>query len=619
MPADIAEHKKITENPPPDLKGLQQVYKLFSSALVSKSDVQETPLLEHREKKEVFQAAFIDIQNHFDQKQILDIEQRLLLAQIFAELGQGNDDLAFESQNIALKIYDEVYTDLLQQGRVTEINNLVQEVQLKVPISVNSPFFNIMQSLSTKPEQISNKGVYFTAGTSALRDNVLHVTRKTIEDDSGKQRSIVEIDGKLDSSTTRILQANIEKLQSAPLQGVEIKKTTLTYSGLKPNSTVYSSTEATLELGEVWEVSIKDVGVFYIGADPEYGNIFDRFIVVLEETDTKTHNEYGQALYSLLARVGLSQALALPSRDDKERAECIAVMWTFFPKTLQSIDAQSLRTKSLPELRTTFDAATGGKFSQQYQVCKIQYKEIDVGYKTAYVEGQAKEVKAQGGAFLTHGIRGGYNGDSWADSARFVHEKILQHGLIPSEDRFKMGIINGGLSPTDDHIFGGAGNIFTRLIPETALDKKYDVCEIGGNGSILLLIDLEVFEGRTYQYQTDCYGICNEYSENEEVREQVDLNWKTRDTASDFTRKLTEQWSNPKPDDQTLRNEVMVHKTVKSSEIYGLVVSSEEERKTLIDELSKYRKEINGVPLGKCILCAATLTSGMKREAITKG
>lgn len=210
-------------------------------------------------------------------------------------------------------------------------------------------------------------------------------------------------------------------------------------------------------------------------------------------------------------------------------------------------------------------------------------------------------VRDMGARLYQAGARALIAGIGHIDEGRALQvlETVLNEGLLSSKARFDAGLHITGASFEQDHVTGGAGHVFTRMLTESHLKSdKTTIKMLPYAGQIQLLFDLNATNaaGTAYAYDGDKYGT-----------KTLD-DYKNRASLIEFTKSLNESAANGI---YHLNNEVMIKERIPPRYIKGVVVQSEKHRAQVIKALqsSEHAKsgKINGIPLYSFVQCQTKL------------
>lgn len=201
---------------------------------------------------------------------------------------------------------------------------------------------------------------------------------------------------------------------------------------------------------------------------------------------------------------------------------------------------------------------------------KMQKVEIAPGVSTWSIPNLADLMRKEGAI----GMMAGFEGDPE------VLVAILTQGSLCSQERFEQGRRFAGTSPGQDHMHGGAGSVFARLITKkmvNTLQKQYVessgiyedkpaslVSRYPHFGEYQLLYDLSSINTGAYAYNEDYYG------------SKSPVRYAQRNNLIDITKSLNEN---------SVKNEVMIRERIPGSKLNKILVSSTGKKKFLIQSL----------------------------------
>jgi len=317
--------------------------------------------------------------------------------------------------------------------------------------------------------------------------------------------------------------------------------------------TLYNNESNTIHFEGVGDVRIWDVNT----SSPGTLSLTNKISIDL---DPKIPEKEATAkLQIIFAALGMGSVSSSSRPVDEERIKIMQLFRAYFPKQAYAFsrEVNNYETSidklkenicnSVPEMKHIFTRDLPNMYQQ----------EVYPGQFVWAVKGLADQVKAKGGWGLMAGV-GGCGGTNWNTIA-----SILKFGGLSTQDRFEMGMITPGASPTEDFVKGGAGAVFTRLI--TNKTSKYPN-DYFFHGNIQILYDLKLVERGGYAYNDDEYGSKEEHL------------YKNRGNILDLTENIS------------IRNEVCINNRVPPEFIKGLLVQSHQDKKDLIASL-----EANGV------------------------
>jgi hypothetical protein len=575
----------------------QKLYQTFFKTLVNeRSSSQATEFVERMLKR-----IEEDLQKHFDKLARLTPNDLVNRARFLKDLSPINPNQYAKHHAVAMLLYEKASDLHIRKHDLGKAHSLRLEVLQEWPLPQEHPLNHLLQSLEQSKSQKEFSDIHFASGGNLLQDRVLHSFLKPTKIGSELKHTI-QVDGRLLPFARLQLERWIQKMLAHPIPGIQIEQTHFKYD--RRVGQIFDPLDKPMYMGTQWEIKIDNAGRFYIGADVTWGTLYDHFSIEIDQSEIKNDQQLGEKIYQIFILTGLGPATYLPRDEDVERGKLMFYLWTQFPKIYAAFDQRLLVYASPRRLIDLLNKETEEQFEKLYyaMASQIERRSLLPGYEVEYAPIYKEKVKAAGGRFLTHGMFFGID-VTWAERASFF-ANLMKSGLNCSQDRGRMGILGHGKSPNEDHRYGGASNIFTRLISQNALDNEQVVDEMYP-GSMLILISLDVFKRKTLQYSSDHFGVTNGYNKDPDFLEEY-IAYLKRPTAEEFAREMNAYWSD--------NNEVMIQKKVLPDEIYGVLLSNEATRFEFIQELKKYMVDIHGIPLEKCIVSGTSLQPEYSQE-----
>lgn len=282
-------------------------------------------------------------------------------------------------------------------------------------------------------------------------------------------------------------------------------------------------------------------------------------------------------LDALLQKAGATALVEDSAPDTQKLALGMQVLWQSAPEAARALEADGALTAdalntALAEIGTTLDDAAA-----------LPVMEVFPG-RFAPVD------RTQGEKYAEMGIRYLFAGVRLESSVLAI---LKGDGLMSTNERYARGKIIKGASSASDIRTGGADYVFTRMVPENAVDEK--ISRSYGAGAFQLVYSTEVLD-RTdwFAYPKDNYG-----------NTMDDAKFLKRTSGKELVDELnTGRWSSDK---WKHSNEVMFRTGIPNKQLKAIFAKSESDRTSLIASLKADGFDTyNGVPVEEFVQTRTT-------------
>lgn len=203
----------------------------------------------------------------------------------------------------------------------------------------------------------------------------------------------------------------------------------------------------------------------------------------------KAGSDAGARIQSLLSQAKMTDVTADATADALDRYKKMRVIWQTDPKTASNLDAATASDAQI-------DTVLRGLGITQSRLDAIKVTKIQDGYWTLTDPENVALAKKHDVSYLYHQI---------FDSGDVA--KVLKSGeLMATSNRWGRGILNSGMSSSEDMRTGGGDSVFTRIVfkDQVGKDSPYS------SHAVTLVLDPKIL-GRTdwYAYTGDKYGETN--------------------------------------------------------------------------------------------------------------
>lgn len=319
-----------------------------------------------------------------------------------------------------------------------------------------------------------------------------------------------------------------------------------------------------------------------------------------------------QNLFSALSKVGLGTAILEPTVKEIQKEGLARALKFRFPTEVLS-KKKGLQGKSWSPKEVYSSLKDAEKETINKDLQRMMVKSVDCGSHELVNPALGKEAQEYGIQSLCTFINAG---GSIEDTSQ-VLIKILESGMLSSQERFQRGIFGLGCAPMYNYRTGSGNQVFTRALTSKHFDEEMDFREFAITGPIMLLFDTQALERMPYSYLHDRGGLRNpHYSQllfTPEKQWPI-FNYKGKD-------RILEQESLKTLADGLNRhkyplNETMFDHTLSKKYINKIVVWNENDRLRLMEILEKSGiKGVNGIPLDQMIVA----TSKLDKKLLKKG
>jgi hypothetical protein len=355
------------------------------------------------------------------------------------------------------------------------------------------------------------------------------------------------------------------------------------------------------------EITFGNIGKIRIGNDKDINALYNQVQVELN-VDENSNNDNGVGLSKLHAMVSLLGVgpVVCKSRDqDEERLKIGLIFHTFFPREAFEMERKAnFYSMSIEDLKKEI-CKTDPKRKELLEKylgpeSPLQKQQVYPG-KEAYVfTDMAQNLRKQGAVGLMSGVGVEQPFPVVAD----IIVKMFEAGAAKSsKSRFQEGLFQEGASSDVDYSAGGSDSVFTRMVTENWKDSLIDPCLYHGPIQIFWKLEAANVAG-TYASVSDTFGA---RGENEKIFTSVGggcLNYYSKrptllELAEDLELApskdktyLKKKWMSHAKGSPYLEpenghnNEVMIKDQIPLTMAAGLGVSTENEKKILIQKLS---------------------------------
>lgn len=356
---------------------------------------------------------------------------------------------------------------------------------------------------------------------------------------------------------------------------VTVKKVGNGYFGKKENGYYSRDFKDGIRLGEAIEIKLGDSGVLRIAADEQYASMANRVTIEInaDESPGKSLNSF-QGIATML---GLGPIFGVENPEEEERKKIALLFRTFYPREAYQLEnmqkyyemspenLKKLIVKSKPEMAKILDHYLSGEGKMEKVTIAPEISVWSIP--------DLDDLLRQKGAV---GLMMGFTGDPE------ILVAVLTNGPKCSQERYEAALLKGGTSPGQDHIHGGAGFTFSRLINQKMVNtKKRQYIEASDSyedrpvsfvqryphfGEYQILYDLSSLNTGAYAYNEDYYG------------SKSPARYGQRKSLIEFVESL---------DENSVKNEVMIRERIAPDKISKILVSSFGKKENLIDNLKE--------------------------------
>jgi tetratricopeptide (TPR) repeat protein len=453
---------------------------------------------------------------------------------------------------------------LEKAGCFQEAFDLRAAASKAIPINRDHPLMALDQKIAEGAAKNSNPvwGAYFShLDSGSLKGGHVHMQRKEID---GRVKNL--IDFKLTKAARAALSVDtiIHHFDEFERAGVKVSKKYLDQTYYIDVDGKFSSSELVRGRGYTLELDFEGLGTIRIGASPEDLCLYN--IVNIEMDADLPDGEGLSKLNQITTLIGLGPLFLEQEPIAEERIKIATLTHTFYPALMAKLDQSELFFEASIEalkMRICHEEPGMKSVFQKYLVelpGLVRKEEVFPGKSVFVVTDLAEQLRAAGGWGVMAGV--GTPGGNFEKVCAFIVRR-LKEGTISSQDRFQAGWIREGNSSFDDLTLGGGDQVFTRMVTEQL--KEAPIRLYPFHGQIQALYDLEALNrGGAYAFYEDMFGCKG-------------MDYRTRDDLPTFTRYLREKHTD---------NEVMINNRIPPEFMCGVVVSTEQEKKILMDLLA---------------------------------
>lgn len=467
-------------------------------------------------------------------------------------------------------------------GNFSRAYKVRSDIIVKMSPPSTHPLYNlesVVDDYTKKPNVFEDDGAKFAhLDSGVLKRGILTVRKRDFE---GEKKLVANFhishfaQKKLAKTVSDIRQHLNEFVNELPavLKGeVIIREVDNGYYGKEGEAYSHDLSNG-VKLGKAIEIEIKGVGVIRIAKDDQYYSMRNR--VVFEVSEGTFPGESLKKLQEIATLMGLGPIFGVESSEEEERKKIMLLFRTFYPQEAfplentqkpYEISIEGLKKMILdqqPEMKNIFETYLSNPEMMQ----KV---EIAPEVSVWSVRDLSERMRAEGAI----GLMNGFTGDPE------ILVAMLTQGSLCSQERFERGHVFTGTSPGQDHIHGGAGFVFSRLIHRkmtNTLQKQFVessdsyedhpaslVRRYPHSGDYQLLYDLSVVNTGAFAYNEDYYG------------SKSSARYGKRNNLIEFTKSLNEN---------SMKNEVMVRERLPPDKLQKILVSSEAKKTMLIESL----------------------------------
>lgn len=414
----------------------------------------------------------------------------------------------------------------------------------------------------------------------------------------------IEFSADLPSKTREGITPFLNLLKTDPSVAV---KTTKAFFPKKDFATGSFTSSEGLVAGTDLRITVGNEAEILIGHDKEFYNEFNHVRVRVKKGSSL------QTVHKAFCKIGLPMAITESRPEDIQKEMLGRILAFRFPQIVyQPVSEKGV--KESPEL--VYSKLT----SEQRQIVDNDLKNMKLdkvgnGY-TEWVNPALKdEAWREGARALGTFISAG----TTEDTAN-VLAKIMQDGLLSSQERFQRGITGLGCCPEYNYKTGSANQVFTRILTKNLFDKKTSLYRFAIDGPILVMFDVQAIERMPYSYLHDRGGLRNPGFQRNFFNPQKQTpiwNYKGHERLMDkqgypnVFKELSAQ--------EHLLNETMFDTSLSSKYIKQIVVWTEQDKITVMETLVKNGIDsINGIPLNRAIVVSDHLKPEMIEEPLHK-
>ena len=481
-----------------------------------------------------------------------------------------------KNQTKAQELYWRAAQGYLQSGEIARAMSILSEAAQKMSFSPTHP----LASMITDLKNTGNIGRDFSGlGTGGIKEQSIHAQSCLLDGNP-----VLRMDFKLNDHASKHLDTSKNTLKpnlimaSLPIgfcQGVKItERSSHEYLGFEKGQ--FNSKEKQILPG-VKEIEVEFVGVgkIILCKDPNFKAVHNSIFFEMKQQGTP--ETMLKAANMMLTMIGCPPALVESNPEDKQRRALLHVFRCFYPAEAYKLERDpatyALNPAVLRDKICGLVPNMQAHFKEYLTQDHMPISEIEstAGKRVTSIN-ISPQLKQRGALGLIHGM------SSSCKVCAPIISKILQSGLLSSQRRFQSGILSTGQSSYNDHQGGGAEGVFTRMVTEqlaaNQLIQKFSSME-----TLQILIDLDAVNGsNTYGFDGDHYGSRNS------------LGYHVRKNLMELTDDLQvppgDRFGRPREVAKYgTANEVIVRDRIPPQFIRGLVVQTEENKKTLIEQL----------------------------------
>lgn len=440
----------------------------------------------------------------------------------------------------------------------------------------NHSLYHLNQNYAFRNEKMIDRrfGAYFSnMGSTALKGGCLHVIKRKVLYQGAKKECFC-IDFKLTVPTCENLHRTIDAIEKDPklfikslpadfAKDFKITKGEFVFKNLTND---YYSEKRGFNTGAktvIFDFGSK--GTLTVCRDSFWDCLYN--CITLEIPSAKEGQNL-KDLFQMLSILGLGEVAVVQSPKDIKRMQIGILYRTFFPERATPLERNFMFYELNPEKLCQHIVKESPEMEAIFQRYFVDHPEL-LQREYIYpdravwsVKGISDKMREKGALGLTIGvISNSYEGA--------CHKLIpmLLTGSLSSQDRFHAGIFVQSLSSTEDMLYGGGDQVFTRLLTKDFLNINFALLPF--SPKIQILCNLDAVNRGSYAYQLDCYGgQAGMYSDT----------YATRENLIDFTEHL---------EDSDTTNEVMIKNRLGLKHMFRVVVSTQEEKEILIKTLSE--------------------------------
>lgn len=320
-------------------------------------------------------------------------------------------------------------------------------------------------------------------------------------------------------------------------------------------------------------------------------------------------------LKAAMSALGLEQEMEKPPSDESmEILKLMRLLWQASPTIANRVGKEDPLTiesinVALQEAKVPEDFVTGARYS-----------DVVPGHASVVIPGQAEAYYKAGVRGLIHTIQ---NTDKIVD--------IIADGLLSStQERLTMRKVITGMSSSADLKSGGAEYVFTRMITEKMGNPSVNGAVISFNLDLLDRSDWFAYPadkyGSTYVNDEASQGaisdalktialrthpntetFLNQMRSDQATGSGANSFW-TRPTGRELIKEIDKNTYGGTSSVSNTRNEAMFQNHIPVSMMNYIVVTDENQKKTIVDKLAERGiTEVNGAPVADFIRVQATL------------